>query len=286
MRRSPVALGAAIAALLVATAACPRRAAADGNDDPAHRARVERIRLDPLLASDPATLDALALEADGWPGQVRVDAHMLVAEAWLGRLHRPGDGLVLLRKVVDDPEADPVTSRFAEREIVDALVAEGRLDDAVAEAHERANRLDPRFVARTERLVRRRSIWRGALTELAGFAVLAAIGLGRAWGRGALGKATAAVRTGAPVAIVFAVYVACAGGWLASAYESGNAAPFLLLGTAALPLVLLARAWGAVGSPGAPARVLRACVCATSVLAAAFVLLYAVDPDYLEGFGL
>jgi hypothetical protein len=88
------------------------------------------------------------------------------------------------------------------------------------------------------------------------------------------------------VAILFAVYVACAGGWLASAYESGNGAPFFLFGAAAFPLVLLARAWGAVGSTTAPARVLRAGVCATSVLAAAFVLLYAINPTYLEGFGL
>jgi hypothetical protein len=88
------------------------------------------------------------------------------------------------------------------------------------------------------------------------------------------------------VAAIFVAFVAVAGGALASNYEAGNAAPFLLLGAVVLPLVLVARAWSAVGSTRGAARVARALLCAATVLAAAFLLLDAVNPQYLTGFGL
>ena len=90
----------------------------------------------------------------------------------------------------------------------------------------------------------------------------------------------------APVAAVFVAFVAVAGGVLASKYESGNAEPFLFLGAAVLPLLLLARAWSAVGSQTGAARAARALLCGATVVAAAFMLLDAMNPQYLEGFGL
>ncbi|MDP8999645.1 MAG: hypothetical protein M3O46_05985, partial [Myxococcota bacterium] len=52
-------------------------------------ARLERVRRDSVIASDASAIDALAREADGFPpGIVRVEARMLVAEAWLGRMRR------------------------------------------------------------------------------------------------------------------------------------------------------------------------------------------------------
>jgi hypothetical protein len=250
-------------------------------------ARLERVRRNPSLADDPAAIDALAREAESFPpGQVRVEARMLVAEAWLGRMHRPADALPVLRAVRDDPEADPLSARLAEREIVDTLVTEGRPGEAAAEATSHADRLDPGFVKQTRALVRRRAMRGAAIAELGGFAGLAAIALVRAFRRGVLGEALAATRRLAPVAAAFAVYLAGAGGLLASRYESGSAAPFVRLAIAMLPLLLLARAWGAVGSTRWAARTGRAALCAISVFATAFVLLDAVNPSYLEGFGL
>jgi hypothetical protein len=253
-------------------------------------ARLEQVRRSPALASDAAAIDALARDADAFPpGRVRVEARMLVAEAWLGRMQTPehaSDALALLRAVSEDPEADPLTARLAEREIVDALVAQDRLEDAAAEADSHANRLDPRFVKQTRRLVRRRGMRHAALFELAGFAALAGTALLRARLRGALGETGAALRRVAPVAIAFALYLGATGGILASAYETGNAMPFVLFGLSVLPLVFLARAWAAVGSARATARAGRALFCAVSVLAAAFLLLDVVNPTYLEGFGL
>ncbi len=250
-------------------------------------ATLEHVRRHPELASDPAAVEALAHDAESFPpGLVRVEARMFVAEAWLGRLHRPADALAQLHAVSDDPEADPLTSRLAEREIVDTLVGDGRLSSACWEATAHASRLDPRFVKQTQALVRRRKLRGVALAELGAFTLLVGIALLRAFRRGALGEARTALRRLAPVAVAFAVYLAAAGGVLASQYESGNASPFVGLALAVLPLLFVARAWGAVGSDRAAARAGRAILCAVSVLAAAFVLLYSVNPAYLEGFGL
>ena len=250
-------------------------------------ARLERVRRDPALADDPAALDALAREAESFPpGLVRVEARMLVAEAWLGRMGRPRDAMVELRRVADDPRAGPVTAALAERELVGALAAGGAVAEAAAEARAHTSLLDPRFVRDITRLLRRRWIRWGAIVVLAGFAGLAALALDGARRRRALGEVLAALRGVAPVALPFVAFVGLAGGLLASRYESGNAAPFLLLGAGTLPLVFVARAWSAAGLNRAPARLARALFCGATVLAAAFILLDAASPDYLEGFGL
>jgi hypothetical protein len=51
-------------------------------------------------------------------------------------------------------------------------------------------------------------------------------------------------------------------------------------------LLLLARAWSAVGSQSSPARAARALLCGATVIAAAFTLLDRFGPQYLAGFGL
>jgi hypothetical protein len=261
--------------------------AAPGEAHASSFALLESIRRDPNLARDPAAIAALAREADTLPpGKERVEARVLVAEAWLGRMQRPNDAIAELRLIVDDPSADPLTVRFAERQLVDALATTGRLADAVAEAHAHASILDPSFVRAMERLARRKWVRRGALGMLAAFGVLSALAVARAQRRGALVDALRAVRAIAPVAVSFAAFVALAGGALAARYESGNGRPFFLLGLVALPLVLATRAWSAVGSMRRSARLLRAAFCGAALLAAAFVLLDVVSPDYLEGFGL
>ena len=264
-------------------------ALATANDDPeaVAEARLERVRQDPNVANDPSAIEALERDANAFPaGRARVEARMVVAEAWLGRLRRPDAAIAVLRKVTGDPAADPLTVRFAEHEIVDTLISEGRLDEAAAEARSNADRLEPRFVAQTRRLVRRRTLRNAAIVELAVFTAWVLGALMRAQRRHILRDAAPALRKLTPVALAFAAYIAGIGGLLASQYESGNAGPFLLLGAGALPLVLVARAWAAVGSNRPAARIARALLCGVSVIATAFVLLDTANPTYLEGFGL
>jgi hypothetical protein len=250
-------------------------------------ARLEAVRRDPSASSDPAAVEALARDLEGFPpGQVRVEARMLVAEAWIGRMHRAADAVGELRKVVEDPKADALTSRLAERELVDALVASGRIDEAAAEATAHSTRLDPRFVKQVQRLVVRRGVRQASRVVLALFALLAVVGLVRAARRRALPEAGRELRKLAPVALLFIAFIAVGGGYLASKYESGNASPFLWLGAAVFPLLLLARAWSAVGSQRPRARMARALLCGGAVVATAFTLLDVLDPQYLAGFGL
>jgi tetratricopeptide (TPR) repeat protein len=249
--------------------------------------RLEKVRRDPAASSDPAAVDALAHDLESFPpGPVRVEARMLVAEAWIGRMHRPDDAIGELRQVAEDPKADPLTQRLAERELVDALVAAGRIDEAAAEANTHKNRLDSRFVKQVERLLVRRTVRWGSLAVLAAFVLLAVVGLVRAGMQRKLDTAMRELRKLSPVAALFVAFVAVAGGLLASKYESGNAAPFLILGAGVLPLLLVARAWSAVGSQTGAARAARALLCGATVIATAFTLLDWFGPQYLPGFGL
>jgi tetratricopeptide (TPR) repeat protein len=250
-------------------------------------AALEQVRRDPRRAADPASVEALARQVDAFPpGLVRVEARMLVAEAWLGRMHRPDLAVAQLRAVCEDPKADTLTVRLAERELVDVLVTTGRIDEAATEAHDHANRLDARFVRQVTRLLVRRKVRFVALSILAGFALLAGVGFARAARRGNLGVAGRELRKIAFPAAIFVGVVAVGGGALASNYESGNSAPFLLLGGAVLPLVLVARAWAAVGSDTTGARIARSLLAAAATLATAFLLLDTAHPEYLAGFGL
>jgi hypothetical protein len=274
-----------LASLLVGSA---RAASAESGPsaEGAARARLDSVRQDPALANDPAAIEALARDAEGFPGTVRADARMVVAQAWLRRLHRPEEGLAELRKVAGDREADPIVARLAERQIVGAAIAAGRIDDAVAEAHAHADLLDARFVAEVDRLTTRRALRRVAGAVVMLFGALSAIALARAARLGKLAAAGRAAQGFAGLASAFVVFVGGAGGALASSYEMGNAAPFLWLGSIALPILILARSWAAVGSAARAARAFRALVCATAVLAAAFLVLDVLGASYLEGFGL
>lgn len=261
------------------------RARSEGDFAPLRR--LESVRHDPALSNDPATLESLVREADGFPpGMVRVEARLLVAEAWLSRLDRPDDAIALLRRVTEEPRIDPLTLRLAEHELVDALIARGRVDEAVAEATAHPSRLDLRYLRQVKRLRTRQRVTYAAEGILAAFALASLAALVRASQRRALGEAWRALRSMLPAAALFVGFVALGGGFLASQYETGNARPFLLLGAGVLPMVLLARLWSAVGSQARPARVARSLLCGASVMATAFMLLEIMTPQYLEGFGL
>jgi hypothetical protein len=258
-----------------------------GDEQAEARVRLERVRSDPALSDDPVEIDALARDLESFPsGETRVEARMLVAQAWLDRMGRPSDAIAELRRVADDPAALTVTARLAEREIVGALVAKGSVVEAASEARSHAEQLERSFVSSVERLARRRWERRAAVIVMASFAAFVSAAVVRASARRSLREATRALSPMASVAIPFLVLLAGAGALLASLYESANPSPFLLFGAAALLVVLAARIWSAVGSNRRAHRLGRGLLCAATVLAAAFSLLDALDPTYLEGFGL
>jgi hypothetical protein len=257
----------------------------DANADA--RARLERVRSDPALSNDPAEIDKLARDLESFPaGEARVEARMIVAQAWLGRMGRESDAVAALRRVVDDPAAPPVTARLAEREIVGALLARGDVVEAESEARAHADVLDGAFVASVERVARRRWEQRAAVGVIASFVVFVSWALVRATVSRSFGAAPRALRSLATVAAPFLALLAGAGALLGWFYQSASPAPFLLFGPAALVVVLAARAWSAVGSNRRVHRLGRGLLCAATVLATAFTLLDALDPTYLEGFGL
>jgi hypothetical protein len=261
------------------------QARSEGGFEPLRR--LEGVRRDPRRASDPQAVSALAEDAEHFPpGLVRVEARMFVAEAYLGRMRRTEDAIVELRTVARDPQADPLTVRLAERELVDALAAEGRVDEAAAEARAHAASLDPGFAAGIARLSRRRVVRVVAYGVLGSFAALVLFALVRARQRKSLGIVWNALRRFAPISAAFMAFVALAGGAIASSYERGNAGPFLWLGLVGWPLVMLSRAWSAVGSRKRGLLALRLALSSASILAAAFALLDGLTPGYLEGFGL
>jgi hypothetical protein len=210
---------------------------------------------------------------------------MLVAEAYLGRLERPADALPLLRDVVADPAADPLSARQARRELVGALERLGDFEGAARAAN--AAGADPELGHKLAIQARRRYMHIASIAALGLFLGAAAVGIGRRLQQSAA-QVKAALRKFATVTIAFALWSGVLGGLLASTYETGNAKPFLLFGAGLIPLLLLARAWGVVagGASGRASRVARATLSAASVVAAGFLVLESVDVAYLEGFGL
>ena len=147
-----------------------------------------------------------------------------------------------------------------------------------------APRFNPKFLQRIGRLHVRRAALRVADAVLAGFAGLALLALGQAFRRGKGAVALHALRSLGPTLIFFTGVVALFGGALARSYESGTAGPFFLLAAGGAPVVLVARAWSSVGSDSRAARVGRALLGGGAAVAAAFVLLEAMNPRYLDGF--
>jgi len=245
--------------------------------------KLETVRRSPDLASDPAAIDALARDAAAFPpGKVRVEARMLVAEAYRGRLGRSADALPLLRLVIEDPKADVLTARAAASELVAAYTGAKDYASALEAARTYRRFVEPTTERTLVRLMRRRPLrvaaW-GALAALVAFALLALVGPRR-------GPAVVAVRRLTPMAIAFSAVATGAGGYLASRYEQTSPYPFTAMFPAMLAVILLARAWSAAGSPAAAPRALRATVAFVGVFAAAFLLLDRMDPLYLQGFGL
>ena len=255
---------------------------AEGNFQPL--VRVERVRRDAHFA-DAQTIDALAKDADAFPqGRVRVEAWLVVGDAYQRRLDRPDDALTAYRNILADPESDPLARQQAAHDAADILSARGDYDDALAAAQV-VEAYDTALVARVRRLARRARIRVGAECAIALLGVAAAISI--ALGLRSRPKDAAAKLGGfSRVALAFALYVSVAGALLASSYEGGSVRPFLALGGGIFLIAVIARAWSVLGSQTPIARVFRAIVCGVAVAAVAFLLLAHIDPAYLDSFGL
>jgi hypothetical protein len=90
----------------------------------------------------------------------------------------------------------------------------------------------------------------------------------------------------AAVVIFFLVNAGLVGGYLASRYENSSSVPFVLFAAFMLPMLVIFRAWSAVGSPRLAVRVGRGVAAAAATVALAFLVVEQVNPTYLEGFGL
>jgi len=245
--------------------------------------RLEQLRRDPVLSNDAAAIHALVDAAATFPpGPVRVESRLLAAEAYRGRLHRPGAEVPLLWEVVRDPYADAFAVRVAASRLLDSALDGGDVVAAERAVRELGDALDPKVAANFAHLVRRHFAHRVALAEVGLFLALLTVALARHGVRGAL----VGTRRILPLAAGFCVFAAGGGGLLAASYEGGSAGPFLLLGPAMLAVIVLSRAWSAVGSRSVVARVTRSALSACCLVATSFLLLERVTPQVLDGFGL
>jgi hypothetical protein len=246
---------------------------------------LERVRRNPALSSDARAIDELVKASATFPpGIVRVEAWAFAAEAYARRLARPNEALELWRRVASDPATDPVLARATIKSLAMHHIARGELAEAQAAAA--LPLADQELVRDIKRVVRRHYMHSASIGTIALALLLAAAAIARAARAGRLREVLARARASSRLIVGYAAYVASGGALLASGYEDGTALPFLLLGATLVPLLLLARAWAAAGSSAPRARGLRAALCATSALAAAFLVLERTDVTYLEGLGL
>ncbi len=182
-------------------------------------ARLQRVRLDPMVGTDPAAIEALARDADAFPpGRVRAEARMFVAEA-LVRMKRPEEAIALFRKVAGDPSSDSTDAGLARRDLLQAFVAVGQLDDAARQVRT-FPAADPELSAQVRKLVHRRALRRTAIGELVLFAVVAVLGVARArmpsaverpWSRRPLARVAKVLLSGLTMAATAFVLLDAAG---------------------------------------------------------------------------
>ena len=244
---------------------------------------LERVRSSPTLSSDATAIAALARDADHFPpGPVRGEARLLAAQAYMGRLHRPGDAPPVLRAIALDTSASPDLRRIA----VDLLtrVREERGEFAIALTELNEIHAPEANIVRIRRQVRRAVLFRiawGSIALVLAAGVLAIARLARtkrmrelltAWKR--------------PLPLAHLAMLSLGGAYLAHSYEDHDVRPFYAFGVGALAVYLAASAWSLAGSRHAVLRVARALACAIAVLAVSFLAMHRFDAGMLEGINL
>lgn len=248
-------------------------------------AALERVRRDPHLASDPQAIDELARASASWPeGHVRVEAWVLVAEAYAHRLDRVTDALPLWERILGDAKAEPASREASAKSL--AVYYLEHHDDPKAIALTDRPEVPASLKTEIRRVVRRHRLHAASIAMLGLTALAAIVAIVSAARRQRGGLVLDVLRRSRRLILGYAAYVAIGGAILASSYEEGTSRPFLLLGLVLVPILFLARAWGAAGRGSKLARLGRATLCAASTLGAAFLVLESVDVVYLEGLGL
>ena len=250
-------------------------------------ARVEALRKRSDALDDATAIDALARDADTFAnGPSRAEAWMLCADAYLFHLARRRDGERALEHAAGDTAADPILRRTAASELVNAFLTDGDPAGARAAIGSLRDVVDAKLARQVSARVTRGRFHLAALVDVALVALLAIVAVARAARRGEFEGVRRALARSVPRTLGFAVYVALVGGFFATQYEAGHAAPFFAFGGSLAVAALLARAWGAAGSTTRQARIGRALLCASAVFAAGFLVLEGINGQYLEGFGL
>ena len=261
------------------------RAHAEGDFVP--YAKLERVRRDPALASDPRAIEELVREAEAFPpGLVRVEVWTVAAEAYAHRFGRPLDAEALLHRVVVDPLTDRVVAQKAARDLVTLRLSRGDLEGAEEAVRAAGPRADANLARDVRRTSRRRNLHYAAIVALLALALLAARAVASAARAGVGARVRRALGTTWKLALGYAAYVALGGALLASGYEAETSKPFLWFGAVLVPVLIVARAWGAAGGDTRAARAGRATLCAAAATGAAFLVLEGIDVALLEGFGL
>lgn len=260
------------------------RTHAEGNYIPL--TRLERVRRDPALSEDAATIDALVRDADAFPsGLVRIETWALGAEAYARRLGRDADAATLYRKILTAPDAPSFVAGKAAHDLVMQRVDANDLrgaDEVLALAGDRADGSLRTYVLRAHR---RRTVHLASIGVLVSLLLLVGTAVARAVRTHTAGRIVPALRRTGKVALAFGLFAAVAGAVLGARHTQGTELPFVALGVLLLPLFLLARAWSAVGSPLPAARIARAALCASSAFALAFLVVERIDASFLVGFG-
>lgn len=247
--------------------------------------RLEEVRRDPKKASDEAAIDALLVDARGFPqGRVRTEALLFVAEALRSRLSEPRRAAAIYEELLADPASDDLLRSLALSSLVAVYRELGDLE-AARLAVDRSPGLAPALRSEVHRLVRRGHVKIASLALVSALAVVGAASFARAARSMPVHEATREIVR--PLAVAFALYLGAAGAVLVRLYGAGDVRPFLWLGLGVLGIDVIARAWR-IGSSDtrAAARAARALACAAGVLAVAFLALERADAGYLESFGL
>ncbi len=274
------------------SAACVSMARARIEDLEAHAeggfgplARVEALRRDPKKAADPAEIEALARDLEGFPpGRVRAEARLLVAEAYWHALKDPARAIAAFEAAAQDGAGDKVTRALALAELWSLRKQRGEVREALAEV-ERDPTLAPALVGIVRRAVLRERIREAAFGVLGVLAAAGAAAIGRLVVRARDVREVPAQVLG-PRAVAFGLYLGGAGAALVRVHGGGDGRPFLWLGLGVLAILAMGRAWGLWIGTRPAARAICAAACVAGVLAIAFLAVERTDASYLEGLGL
>jgi hypothetical protein len=281
-----------------ASAPCAALARARADDLAAHAegdfgplTELETVRRDPRKTADRAAIEALARDLEAFPaGRVRVEARLVVAEAWWQRLGEPERAIAACEAAAADRGGDRLTRALALSELWTLRRQRGEVREALA-ALERDPDLSPSLTAVVRRAARRVRLRAAALVVLGALAAIGGASLARLLAR-ARDLRELPGQVVRPVAVAFSLYLGGAAAVVVRLHGGeGDARPFLWLGLAVLAMAVIARAFGiasgmATSARGAAARATWAAACVAGVLAAAFLAVERTDESFLEGLGL